>query len=101
MSRAAAPMRRRASAGDAGLRVAAHQLLTAVDRELQRRRVEADLEPARGAPVDIERLSSLRRSLPGLAALSAAGLRRLATIDAGDLARRRATSPTSSTHMRS
>ncbi len=86
MSRAAAPTRRRASAGDAGLRVAAHRLLDAVDRELERRRVEADLEPARAAPVDIERLSSLRRGLPGLAALSAAGLRRLATIDAGDVA---------------
>jgi 1-acyl-sn-glycerol-3-phosphate acyltransferase len=86
MSRAAAPTRRRASTGDAGLRVAAHRLLEAVDRELARRRVEADLEPARKAPVDIDSLSSLRRGLPGLAALSAAGLRRLATIDAGDLA---------------
>jgi 1-acyl-sn-glycerol-3-phosphate acyltransferase len=86
MSRAAAPTRRRASAGDAELRVAAHRLLTAVDRELERRRVEADLEPARRAPVDIESLSSLRRGLPGLAALGAAGLRRLATIDAGDVA---------------
>jgi 1-acyl-sn-glycerol-3-phosphate acyltransferase len=86
MSRAAAPTRRRASSGDAALRVALHRLLNSVDRELDRRRVEADLEPARGAPVDIEKLSSLRRGLPGLAALGAAGLRRLATVDAGDLA---------------
>jgi 1-acyl-sn-glycerol-3-phosphate acyltransferase len=86
MSRAATPTRRRAAAGDAELRVAAHRLLTSVDRELERRRVEADLEPARAAPVDIERLSSLRRSLPGLAALGASGLRRLATLDAGDVA---------------
>src|ERR1017187_2855592 len=85
MSRAAAPTRRRASTGDAGLRVALHRLLNNVDRELERRRVEADLEPARGAPVDIERLSSLRRSLPGLAALGAGGLPRVATVDAGDL----------------
>ncbi len=86
MSRAAAPTRRRASAGDAELRVAAHRLLNSVDRELERRRVEADLEPARTTPVDIESLSSLRRGLPGLAALGAAGLRRLATIDPGDVA---------------
>jgi 1-acyl-sn-glycerol-3-phosphate acyltransferase len=86
MSRAAAPTRRRASAADAPLRVAAHRLLEAVDRELERRRVEADLEPARGAPVDIERLSSLRRSLPDLAALGAAGLRRLAAVGPSDAA---------------
>jgi 1-acyl-sn-glycerol-3-phosphate acyltransferase len=86
MSRAAAPTRRRASADDAALRVAVHRLLNAVDRELERRRVEADLEPARSAPVDIERLSSLRRSLPGLAALGAAGIRRLASVDVGDVA---------------
>lgn len=86
MSRVAEPTRQRASTGDAGLRVALHRLLNAVDRELERRRVEADLEPARGAPVDIQKLSSLRRSLPGLAALGAAGLRRLASVDPGEVA---------------
>jgi 1-acyl-sn-glycerol-3-phosphate acyltransferase len=86
MSRAASPPRRCATTGEPELRVAMHRLLNAVDRELERRRVEADLDPARAAPVDIEALSSLRRSLPGLAALGAAGLRRLAAVDAGDLA---------------
>jgi 1-acyl-sn-glycerol-3-phosphate acyltransferase len=86
MSRAAAPARQRASSRDAGLRVAVHRFLESIDRELERRRVEADLEPARSAPVDIETLSSLRRSLPDLAALGVAGLRRLATVDPGDVA---------------
>jgi 1-acyl-sn-glycerol-3-phosphate acyltransferase len=77
MSRAAPPARRRAATADAGLRIALHRLLNAVDRELEQRRVEADLEPARSAPVDIDRLSSLRRDLPGLGRLGAHGLRRL------------------------
>ncbi|MGH7723333.1 MAG: lysophospholipid acyltransferase family protein [Candidatus Dormibacteria bacterium] len=82
MSRAASP--RRASPADAGLRIALHRLLNAVDRELERRRVATDLEPARSAPVDIDRLSSLRRSLPDLVALGAAGARRLASLDGAD-----------------
>ncbi len=86
MSRAAAPPRRRASTSDAGLRVAVHRLLELIDRELEHRRVEADLEPARSAPVDIEALSSLRRGLPDLAALGVAGLRRLAAVGPGDVA---------------
>jgi 1-acyl-sn-glycerol-3-phosphate acyltransferase len=86
MSRAAAPPQRRAAATDAGLRIALHRLRDAVDRELEARRVEADLEPARTAPVDIARLSSLRRGLPGLAGLGAAGLRRLAALEPGDVA---------------
>jgi 1-acyl-sn-glycerol-3-phosphate acyltransferase len=87
MSRAATPPRpRRATVEDASLRLALHRLLGAVDSELERRRVEADLEPARGAPVDIEALSSVRRSLPGLAMLGAGALRRLASIDGGDVA---------------
>jgi 1-acyl-sn-glycerol-3-phosphate acyltransferase len=100
MSRAAAPtLRRRATADDAGLRIALHRLLNAVDRELERRRVEADLEPARDAPVDIARLSSLRRGLPDLAALSANALRRLAAVDGADVARTiRAASDLLSTH---
>jgi 1-acyl-sn-glycerol-3-phosphate acyltransferase len=88
MSRAASPtLRRRATADDAGLRIALHRLLNAVDRELERRRGEADLEPAREAPVDISGLSSLRRGLPGLAALSATALRRLAAVDGTDVTR--------------
>jgi 1-acyl-sn-glycerol-3-phosphate acyltransferase len=63
-----------------------HRLLNAVDRELEHRRVQADLEPARSAPVDIDTLSSLRRGLPGLAALSATALRRLVALDRGDAA---------------
>jgi len=86
MSRAASPARRRAATGDAGLRIALHRLLNAVDRELDHRRVEADLEPARGAPVDIDRLSSLRRGLPGLGRLGAHGVRRLAAIDGAGVA---------------
>jgi 1-acyl-sn-glycerol-3-phosphate acyltransferase len=64
-----------------------HRLLSAVDRELEGRRVDAELEPARGAPVDIDRLSSVRRGLPGLAALSAGALRRLAAVDSADVSR--------------
>jgi 1-acyl-sn-glycerol-3-phosphate acyltransferase len=86
MSRAAAPSRRRASAAEAGLRIALHRLLRAVDSELERRRVDADLEPARGTPVEIGRLSSLRHSAGGLATLAAVAARRLASVDAGDLA---------------
>jgi 1-acyl-sn-glycerol-3-phosphate acyltransferase len=87
MSRAATPPRhRRATAEDASLRLALHRLLGAVEAELERRRVEADLEPARSAPVDIEQLSSLRRGLPGLATLGAGALRRLAAVDGGDVA---------------
>jgi 1-acyl-sn-glycerol-3-phosphate acyltransferase len=85
MSRAASAARHRASSGDAGLRIALHRLLNAIDRELDGRRVEAELEPARGAPVDIDRLSSLRRGVGGLAMLGAAGLRRLAATDGGDV----------------
>lgn len=98
MSRAA-PTQRRAHAGDAELRIAAHRLLTAVDRELQRRRVDAGLEPARAAPVDIESLSSLRRSLPDLALLGARALRRAAATEPSDVARAvRATSGFVNTH---
>ena len=86
MSRTVAAPRRRSSTRDAGLRIALHRLLTAVDVELERRRVEADLEPARSAPVDIAKLSSLRRSAPQLAALGAAALRRAAAIDGDDVA---------------
>ena len=86
MSPATSPPRRRATAEDAALRIALHRLLDAVDRELEERRVEADLEPARSTEVDIERLSSLRRGLPGLATLGAKALRRLAAIDGGDVA---------------
>lgn len=86
MSRAASPTRtRRATADDASLRLALHRLLGAVDAELERRRVDADLEPARAAPVDIERLSSIGRSLPGLAMLSASALRRVAAVDGADV----------------
>ena len=86
MSRAASPSSpRRATADDASLRLALHRLLGAVDVELERRRVDAGLEPARAAPVDIERLSSLRRGLPGLALLGAGALRRLAALDGGDV----------------
>ena len=86
MSRAASPPRRRATADDATLRIALHRLLDAVDRELEARRVEADLEPVPAAGVDINRLSSLRRGLPGLAMLGASALRRLAAVDGGDVA---------------
>jgi 1-acyl-sn-glycerol-3-phosphate acyltransferase len=85
MSRATAP-RRRASSDDDALRLAVHRLLTAVDGELERRRVDSDLEPARAAPVDIESLSSLLRDLPGLATLAANGLRRVAGTRPVDLA---------------
>ncbi|HWF58142.1 MAG TPA: lysophospholipid acyltransferase family protein [Candidatus Dormibacteraeota bacterium] len=81
MSRAAPPARRRAVSGDAPLRIALHRLLDAVDGELELRRVEADLEPAGATPVDIHKLSSLRRGLPGLGRLGAHGLRRLAAVD--------------------
>jgi 1-acyl-sn-glycerol-3-phosphate acyltransferase len=88
MSRAASPtLRRRATADDAGLRIALHRLLNAIDGELERRRGETDLEPAPEDPVDITGLSSLRRGLPGLAALSANALRRLATVDGADVTR--------------
>ncbi|MFI5313056.1 MAG: lysophospholipid acyltransferase family protein [Candidatus Dormibacteria bacterium] len=88
MSRAASPpRRRRATADDARLRIALHRLLDAVDRELDQRRVEADLQPARDATVDIAGLSSLRRGLPGLAALGVNALRRLAAVDGDDVAR--------------
>lgn len=88
MSRAASPpRRRRATADDAGLRIALHRLLNAVDHELERRRVEADLEPAHDSPVDIATLSSLSRGLPGLATLGVHALRRLAAIDSADVAR--------------
>lgn len=86
MSPAASPPRRRATAEDASLRLAMHRLLGAVDAELERRRIDAELEPVPGAPVDIERLSSLSRSLPGLARLGAGALRRLTTIGPDDLA---------------
>ena len=86
MSRAAAPPRRRASLDDAALRIALHRLLSAVDRELEQRRVDAELEPAGTAPVDITRLSSLRRGLPGLAALGAGALRRAAAVNGEDVA---------------
>jgi 1-acyl-sn-glycerol-3-phosphate acyltransferase len=86
MSRAAAPTRRRATTDDASLRLALHRLLNAVERELEQRRVDAELEPLEGPPVDIERLSSLRRGLPGLAALAARGVRHLATLDGHDAA---------------
>lgn len=82
----ASPLRRRrASADDAAMRIALHRLLNAVDKEVERRRIEADLEPARGAPVDIEKLSSLRGSLPGLAVLGATALRRAAAVNGRDV----------------
>ncbi|MBJ7608690.1 MAG: acyltransferase family protein [Candidatus Dormibacteraeota bacterium] len=88
MTPTAPPSRnRRASAEDAGLRIALHRLLNAIEKELERRRAEADLEPARTVPVDIESLSSLRGSLPDLAGLGARSMRHLAGIDGSDLAR--------------
>ncbi|MHB8717685.1 MAG: lysophospholipid acyltransferase family protein [Candidatus Dormibacteria bacterium] len=84
MSRSAPPARRRATSEDATVRIALHRLLGAVDTELERRRVEADLEPANPEPpVDIDRLSSLRRSLPDLLGLGARALRTAAQEPAG------------------
>ena len=87
MARATTTPRRRATADDAALRTALQRLVDAIENELHRRRQEAELEPAGGAPVDIAARSALLRDLPGLARLAARGLRRVAAADPDDVTR--------------
>ena len=84
---ATATRRRRAESTDATVRNSLDVLLHAIDAELDRRRVEAELEPAGGAPVDIEHLSSIGGDLVGLLNLGFNGAARLAALDRSDVTR--------------
>ena len=88
MPRVAAPTRTRATADDAAVRIGLHRLLRALDDELESRRADADLEPSvQPPPVDVSRLSSLRRSFPDLLGLGARALRAAAATDPPAVAR--------------
>jgi 1-acyl-sn-glycerol-3-phosphate acyltransferase len=83
----APPRRRRAETTDATMRSRLDTLLHAIDAELDRRRVDAQLEPAGGAPVDIAQLSSISGDLAGLVGHGIDGALRVAGLDRGDLSR--------------
>lgn len=78
---------RRADPVDAELRIGLDRLLRAIDAELEKRKVEADLEPARTAPVDIEGLSDIAADLPRLAGHAARALGRVGRAGRADARR--------------
>ena len=78
--------RRRAEGGDAAARILLNRLSAAVEAELHRRRIEAELDPADSAPVDIRRLSSISGDLTGLGELGMRAARSLARRRPDDLA---------------
>ena len=66
---------RRATPEDANARILLDRLVRSIDAEIDRRRAEADLEPAGSTPVDIAALSNIAADLPNLARLGIRALR--------------------------
>lgn len=66
----------RATGADAQARMQLDRLRRALDAEIERRRIDVDLEPAGVAPVDIDDLSAVVADLPTLVHRVASGLRR-------------------------
>lgn len=78
---------RRANAADATVRAGLDRLVHAIDRELDRRRADAQLETAGEPPVDIEQLSSVRGDLPALIGHGINAALRMASTNRGDVRR--------------
>ncbi len=78
---------RHATGADAIARILLDRLGGAIDEELQRRRIAAELEPAGVAPVDIDGLSSISRDLPRLAGHAARAVGAASRLRGHDVAR--------------
>jgi len=77
----------RTKAADASIRAGLDRLLHGIETEIDRRRSEAQLEPAGVTPVDIEQLSSVGSDFPRLVGHGMGAALRLASAGRADLER--------------